>query len=85
MKEPPDVPFVHDNFPPVTWPQLEEMSRSECSCGCGNKFRADDPMELASRCHRGPVFVAYNDGWLYMSCGKCREPINRIKVEEKLI
>lgn len=67
----------------LEWPRLEELSRSCCPC-CGEKHSADNPPELAARCHLGPVFVSYWDGFLYLSCHKCNRPICKVPIEQKL-
>lgn len=39
------------------------------------------PLFLHSRCHpRGKTTVLYENGLIYVSCGKCRKPVVTIKV-----
>ena len=71
-------------FAVADWPDLEHMVDGKCPC-CGEQFNEDMRPELTSKCHKGPVFVSYWDGWLYMECGKCRKPICCVPVDKSLL
>jgi hypothetical protein len=77
-----------EKWPVVGWPELESLTQRGCQCpgGCGHVFSADNPPELAVRCHTGePLYVAYWDGWLYFSCSKCSKPVCKIAVNQSLL
>ncbi len=65
----------------ITTERLKALARGACPC-CGDPFRKDMPPELTGRCHAGPSYVAYWDGWLLLQCGECRKPIGKIKVHD---
>ena len=81
-------PYGDDSqWPQADWPTLESYTQQGCPCCQGkNHYSAANPPELAVRCHIGsPLYVAYWDGWLFLSCSECSKPVCKIKVEEKLI
>lgn len=78
------LPVSPEKYQTITWPMLEKLSSGTCSC-CNKQFSASDPPELAGKCHTGPVFVNYWDGYAYLSCHECRKPIGKIPVSTKLI
>lgn len=61
---------------------IKKMSAMGCAC-CGKPHTPDNPMEITGKCHKGPVYVAYWDGWLYFTCAHedhrgdrdCRKPV----------
>lgn len=91
MKERPKKPdYAHpEKWPELKWAVLESWQQQRCGCGegCGDgKFSKDNPPEIAVRCHTGsPLWVAYWDGYLYLSCGECSKPIAKIKVTQSLL
>lgn len=60
--------------------RLDELMNGSCPC-CGEPFTIEMRPELTGRCHTGPVFVSYWEGWLYVECGQCRKPIGRIEIK----
>lgn len=75
MKEKPHYEVI-----PIEY--LENLAKTgTCPC-CHEPFREDMPPELTGKCHMGPTYVAYWDGWLLLECGQCRKPIGKIKVQQ---
>lgn len=90
MKKPHGPPYgKFDQWPTITWPMLESLTLHGCDarCGCGgHHFTANNPPELAVRCHTGsPLYVAYWDGFLYLSCATCAKVVGRIEVKQSLL
>lgn len=63
---------------------LEKICVGKCEC-CGEDFSETNMPDIAARCHRGPAFVAYWDGYLYLDCGKCKKPIVRVPVDRSIL
>lgn len=73
------------DFQTLPWANLEYMtSEGKCPC-CNEKFSADMRPELTGKCHTGPVFTSYWDGWIYIECGECHKPICRVPVDKSLL
>ena len=68
-------------FQAAPWASLEAM----CPCCDDEKFSAEMRPELTGKCHIGPVFTSYWDGWLYLECGTCRKPICKVPVNKSLL
>lgn len=73
----------YENFPAITREYLAQTEAGTCPC-CNEPFSVDMKPDLTSKCHTGPVFVSHWQGWLYLSCGKCRKPIGKINLNEPL-
>jgi len=87
MKERSSDRAMPHEFPAISFQHLEVLASGDCPC-CGDPFCAAERPDLTSKCHTGPVFLSYWNGWLYLECGaverhgnRCRKPIGRIKVE----
>jgi hypothetical protein len=80
MKKTPKI----EEYQTINWPQMEAMTDQPCPC-CGEKFNENMHPELTGKCHTGPVYVSYWDGFLYMRCGKCEKPICRVAVDKSLL
>lgn len=81
--------YHFEQFQTIHWTDLEHMANSVCGCGrkgCGREFSATDPPEIAVRCHTGsPLYAAYWQDWLYLSCAVCGEPVGKIEVKRSLL
>lgn len=66
----------------ITTEYLKNLAATgNCPC-CGNPYSEDEPPELTAKCHTGPTYVSYWEGWLQLECGTCRKPIGKIKVHD---
>jgi hypothetical protein len=65
----------------VTRADLDLMAKGKCPC-CQEPLSADLPPELTGRCHKGPVYVSYWDGYLNLNCGICHKPVCRVAVKD---
>lgn len=68
-----------ESYPKVGWEQLEKMNEGTCPC-CGKEFSEKNRSDLAAKCHLGPLFVAYWNGFLYFTCSTCNKPVCRVLV-----
>jgi hypothetical protein len=66
------------------WPDLEATTDGHCPC-CDKPFSEEMRPEITGKCHTGPTFTSYYDGWLYFDCGTCRKPVCKIPVDRRLI
>lgn len=79
-----DDPSINE-YPTATYPKLEERVLKGCPC-CGEPFTEHSRMDFAARCHpQGNTLVSYWDGYLYVTCMECRQPIVRIPVDKSLL
>lgn len=67
-------------FSVIPTEKLEQLCLGLCPC-CGEPFSESMRPDLTARCHKGPVFVSYWDGWVLLSCGTCKKPIGRIQAQ----
>ena len=73
------------SYPTVGFPSLEQLALGTCPC-CGEKYSPQKWVNLISRCHpKRHVSASYWDGFIYLTCGKCRKPIVRIPVDKSLL
>ena len=82
MKHSPRNPL--DEYQLISWPMLEQMASSICSC-CNEGYNKNNPPDLTAKCHMGPVFISYWEDFIYLSCGTCETPICKIPINKSLI
>lgn len=68
-----------NRFGTITSDVLYGLSSGVCPC-CGKPFGPDNTPDLTAKCHTGPVYVSYWDGYLYFACGTCGKPIGKVRV-----
>jgi hypothetical protein len=70
-----------NDYPAITRAELDMMAKGSCPC-CQVPFNTEMQPELTGKCHKGPVYVSYWDGFLSLECGICHKPVCRVAVKD---